>query len=76
MLQRFIPGRTPPTKEEIDVFLDDTDTDFKTNPGAMDELKPGEVDLMRYDPDTFLSQFVINDEGRWIRDRGNQESAE
>ena len=76
MLQRFTPGRTPPTKEEIDVFLDSTDVDFKTNPGAMEELHPGEIDLMKNDPTLFLSQFKINDDGHWIRDRGDQESAE
>ena len=67
MLQRFQPGRTPPTTAEVEAFLDDTDAEYKTNPGANDNLKPGEIQLMHHDPDLFLSQFELDDEGRWAR---------
>ena len=67
MLARFQVGRTPPTAPEIDAFLSDTEADYKTNPGALDDLKPGEVQLLMQDPDMFLSQFEMNDDGRWQR---------
>lgn len=66
MLARYTPGRTPPSTPEVEAFLDATDADYKTNPGANDELKPGEVQLQLLDPDAFLSQFTLNDEGRWV----------
>jgi hypothetical protein len=67
MLKRFQPGRTPPTDGEVEAFLDATEADYKMNPGAFEELKPGEAKLLETDLDQFLSLFHVNDDGRWVR---------